>query len=78
MCDANIPKGSTRTPTWTTIPATPGGYLGECTTGGPGTCTCTYSSNETGTDTVRVFFDRNLDDLKAGGAVQGRHPHVDV
>jgi Ca2+-binding RTX toxin-like protein len=66
VCDANIPKGPNKNNNVDNDPATPGGYLGECTTGPAGYCSWTYSSTETGTDTVRVFFDRNLDDLKSG------------
>jgi len=65
-CDANIAKGVNKGADVDNDPATPGGYLGECTTAGNGSCTFTYRSNVTGTDTVRSFYDRNLDDLKAG------------
>ncbi|MDQ5874671.1 MAG: hypothetical protein M3526_04735 [Actinomycetota bacterium] len=66
VCDANIPKGPNKNDDVDNNAATPGGYLGECTTGPKGYCSFTYQSNEIGTDTVRVFYDRNLDDLKAG------------
>ena len=66
VCDANIAKGVNKNADVDNNPATPGGYLGECTTEGNGSCTFTYRSEVTGTDTVRVFFDRNLDDVKAG------------
>ena len=64
VCDANIPKGPNKNNNVDNDTATPGGYLGECTTGPNGFCSWTYRSTETGTDTVRVFYDRNGDDLK--------------
>ena len=66
ICDANIAKGVNKNADVDNDPSTPGGYLGECKTVGNGSCTFTYRSDVTGTDTVRVFFDRNLDDLKSG------------
>ncbi|HZJ50112.1 MAG TPA: calcium-binding protein, partial [Actinomycetota bacterium] len=63
ICDADIPKGPNK---GTAFGAGRGGYLGECTTGPNGYCSFTYESNVTGTDTVRAFFDENLDDFRAG------------
>jgi len=63
-CDADIPKGPNKNDDVDNDPATRVGYLGECTTLANGACTFTYRSNEIGTDTVRVFYDRNGDDFK--------------
>ena len=66
VCDANIAKGVNKNADVDNDPATPGGYLGECTTSGNGSCTFTYRSDVTGTDTVRLFFDRSGDNIKSG------------
>ena len=66
-CDANITAGPNANQNVDNNGATPLGYVGQCTTDANGNCTITYTSNQPGTDTIRVFADLNGDDVQNDG-----------
>lgn len=67
VCDARVVKGPNKATHFDSDPLTPRGFLGECTTGAGGSCSFTYRSAVTGTDTVRVFLDKVDDNDKGSG-----------
>ncbi|MGH2754602.1 MAG: hypothetical protein ACRDLB_09220 [Actinomycetota bacterium] len=70
-CDAQITAGPNSTVNVDNNGATPNGYIGQCTTDANGNCTLTYTSSVAGTDTIRVFFDANGNDVDNGGGEFG-------
>lgn len=46
---------------------TPTGVIGQCNTGANGTCSQSYTSQVTGTDTITVFLDQNSDFISDNG-----------
>ena len=70
-CDVNITAGPNSTVDVDGNPATPPGYVGQCTTDANGVCTITYTSSVAGTDTIRVWFDADGDDVDDGGGEFG-------
>lgn len=66
-CDAQVSAGPNSDNNIGTDGNTSNGYIGQCTTAADGTCTISYTSTETGTDTIQVFNDLNGNDVQNGG-----------
>lgn len=65
-CDFDITGGPNDTVNVDGNPLTPVGYIGQCTTAANGTCSVSYTSAATGTDTINVFADQNNNDTDDG------------
>jgi hypothetical protein len=69
-CDAQVTAGPNFDNNIGTDLNTSNGYIGQCTTAANGTCTISYTSAETGTDTISVYTDANGNDTQQGTAAE--------